>query len=519
MPKFTQHKSRAVIYDGIKATDLWNGDRGWDILSGPSSNNKQDENYYFRNVPWLYRGVKDRAHSVSKVPFAIVNGEGVELDTSGQWEDTLNFMPLPRNLIQRIEQSIAMAGRAYVFMETNSFQYVKKLVYCTPTSISEHYDPQTGELDYYIRRVRGQERPVPCENIIAIYDPDYDTEQGPAQSSDAKAALNAAGVLFNADQFISQYFSRGAIRATILSVDTADQREAQRLQAWWEDVVAGIRNAWSALVVRSKTATPTVIGSGLEGLQNSELTKEKRQDISTALGVPESRMWSSAANYSTAEVEDSKYFSDLIVPECWLIQDAFNSCLFTEVHHMAGYRFEFRPEATEKYNKEEAFRAQAFDLYAKTLKPSVAAQLVGLQLPAGMTYEMLDGQPVISQVQTALETAKPSQTLPILESGPMYQEANTTAMMSLDALRELDWWQRKALKMAREGKPMTFEFRTEALPQQIRAVIVEELGDCTSAEGVKKLFGRFSGSAKPADPMALLAAELKRANDLLEAHV
>jgi hypothetical protein len=290
---------RLAIYDGsVKTIDSGFSDQ-WYTADVNDTSAKMGIQDYFIRVPWLYAAVTDKATTAESVPFAIVKPDGTDLDTSGTWANELGLFPSPRQLIYKIVESLTIAGRAYLFLETNVNNYVKSIKYCLPTSIHEKYDEDTGDLLYYERDIsRGRKKRVDPKNIIAIYDPDYTVEQGPGNSSRAMAAMDAAGVLFNADQFTSMYFARGSIKATILSVDTADQKEAVRLQSWWDDVIGGVKNAWTALVIRAKLATPTVIGQGLEGLENDSLTKAKRQDISTAIGVPESRMWSAAANYA-----------------------------------------------------------------------------------------------------------------------------------------------------------------------------------------------------------------------------
>jgi hypothetical protein len=502
---------KLFLYDGMKEVELWSGDKGWDVISGPSSvpGRAMSLQDYFISVPWLYRAVKDRATTLKKVSFAIVNDSGAELDASGTWKNELGIFPYPRRMLHQIEESLVMTGRAYLFLETNDYGYVKSVKYCLPTSIKEVYD-DNGDLLHYERAMKRERKVVAKENIVAIYDPDYTVEQGPGNSSAAKAAMLAAGVLFNTDMFIAQYFLRGAIKATILSVDTADQKEAARLQAWWEDVVAGIKNAWTALVIRAKSAIPTIIGHGLEGLENDSLTKSKRQDISTAIGVPESRLWASSANYATAEVEARSYFNDVIVPECWNIEEALNAQLFTVEHHMEGYRWEFRPETGAGYSKDQQAQSTAYVGYVGSgMLPSVAAQLVGLELPGEMEYEDLDPEeedaplPKVEPVQQPLLPPPPTEAVPLDDD------------MSGDMLK----WQRKAVKWLERGKALAdMPFESDCIPNQVEDQIREGLSACTNTEKIKAVFDQVKEEEPtPIDSMYLLALELRRANDLVEA--
>jgi hypothetical protein len=506
-------KRKQIVYDGVKAVDLWNGDRGWDILSGPSTdmNRRLTAEDYFIQVPWLYRAVKDRATSVKKVTFAILNGSGEDVDNSGSWADDLGIFPYPRRTLHQIEESLVMAGKAYLFLETNPYNRIKAVKYILPTSIKEVYD-DNGDLQYYERSIKGKRIRVNPGNICAIYDPDHTVEQGPGQSSAAKAALMAAGVLFNTDQFIASYFARGAIKATVLSVDTSDQKEAIRLQAWWEDVVGGIKNAWSALVIRGKTAVPVVIGQGLEGLENDSLTMSKRQDISTAIGVPESRMWAASANFATAEVEAKAYFNDVIIPECWLIEEAFNAQIFTREHGYAGYRWEFRPESNEGFGKDQQAQAAAFASYVTSgIKQSIAAQFVGLELPEDMEYEDLDPEEKPAPDVVTVLPNDPGQ----LPEGANPPQLGDGMPSDAQAMRSALYnWKSACLAAVKTGHPANIDFDNPAVPQLVADFLHYELDATNDTQAVNDLFrqAREMCKSEPIDPIML---ELKRANDLL----
>ena len=503
---------KTIVYDGMKAIDLWNGDRGGDIISGGSSDGTQrmTAQDYFVSVPWLYRAVKDRATCVKKVAFAIVNEKGDDIDASATWQNELDIFPYPRRLIHQIEESLVMTGRAYLFLETNGYSYVKAVKYCLPTSITEVFDKDTGDLLYYERRVNGKTKRVAPLNMVAIYDPDYTVEQGPGKSSAAKAALLAADVLFNTDRFIAMYFQRGAIKATILAVDTADQKEANRLQAWWEDTIAGKLNAWAAQIIRGKTVTPTIVGQGLEGLENDSLTASKRQDISTAIGVPESRMWAASANFATADVENEIYFNDVIVPECWLIEEAFNAQLFTAEHKMQGYRWEFRPEISEGFSDDQSKQATAFVAYVGSgMLPSIAAQIVGLELPGEMEYEDLDPEEVepVAPVIQVLPGQEQGQ-LPPPEEKPVDAQAVRSALYN---------WKAAALASVKTGHDAGIDFDNPCIPVVVYDFLHYELTEAKDAPAVNDLFKQARDMCKGdiVDPVLILAQEIKLAREAL----
>jgi hypothetical protein len=189
-------------------------------------------------------------------------------------------------------------------------------------------------------------------------------------------------------EFKSAYFARGAIKATVLTIDgNPADAEMKKLEAWWKRFFAGVSQAWQTAAVRAGV-TPVVVGEGLESLSNSELTNESRQSIATALGVPHSIVAADSANFATAQQDELNFLNNCIIPESRLIERTLNRQMFQPV----GLRFQFQPDRLSAMQEDEEQRANAYSLYVNAkIKPSIAAQLVGLGLPDGITYEMLDG--------------------------------------------------------------------------------------------------------------------------------
>ena len=511
---------KLMVYDGlsVKGISPWDldSDKGWTPLNGPTKQVGID--LYFARVPWLYRGVMDRANNVASMPFAVMRG-GTDFADNQVWDvqkTDLAFLSNPKRLFHQLEQSLAMTRRAYVFLETNASGYVKAIKYCNPYSITEKYNEDTGELMGYERTYgkRGLKMEVAPENILAIYGPDFLTETGPAQTSDAKAALTAAGVLFNADRFIANYFERGAIKATILTVD-GGRDEAERLQSWWGDVIQGVKNAWSAVVLRMKEVKATVIGEGLESLQNNELTTERRQDIATALGVPESHLWSAAANYATKAEDEKQYIKGTITPECELIAEAFNAQLFTKAHRLDGYAIEFRPETLEIFQADAAEQAQAASTFAELFEKFPTFDLWeqslimhGYELPDKLTaaakkYYADKESRAEEMAQAMAEPPETGQTgqdddEPEQDEPPQPNEQEVRSVLAA--------WKRKAELFYKKTGSALCPFETTIIPADQQAAIRAALARVENKDDIK--------AAMDAQPDYL--GELRRANDLLE---
>jgi len=126
-------------------------------------------------------------------------------------------------------------------------------------------------------------------------------------------------------------------------------------------------------------------------LGNVPLTEEKRQDVGTALGIPLSLLLANAANYATAQADRRNFYELTIIPEADLVARTINEQLLTAM----GLALVFRPEAMSIFQADEAQRASAFSSYTSGgLKPSIAAQLLGITLPEGVEYADLDPEPV-----------------------------------------------------------------------------------------------------------------------------
>jgi hypothetical protein len=186
-------------------------------------------------------------------------------------------------------------------------------------------------------------------------------------------------------------------------------------------VVSGVKNAWSANVAGTHEITPIVIGSGIDELSNNTLTMEKREDIATALGVPHSLVLSNAANFATAEADRLNFYETTILPEATLIAESLNRQLF----HPLGLNFTFKPSEMSIYQEDEEQRAVAFKTYVDAgILPSIVAQMLGLNLPEGITPEMLD--PIQEPTPPIILPAAPPAPLPQL-TGPVAGEGDEYA--------------------------------------------------------------------------------------------
>ena len=552
---------KQLLFDGsnLKSINPWDLDstQGWTILGG--NQEPQQLDILAQRVPWLYRAIKDRSNNVSSMPWCIEMGED-EVSTSATWSESkpreLEFISSPRKLFSQIEQSMVMAGKAYLALEVNKGGYIQSIKYLNPATIAEVYNKnrdttnwhgqeyKPGDLMGYTRTINGQtfdcsrsDKPaVPgMVQIVAVYDPDYTVEIGPGKASDALAALTAAGVLYSYDTFVQKYFANGAIKASILTVEGATQSETTRLENWWSDVVTGIPNAWRSIVIALRGGqtpgkiAPVVIGEGMEGLKDNDLSTLRRQDISTALGIPESRLWSAAANMATRKEDEAAYFRGTIMPECDLIQEALNEQIFNAIHHLDGYRIEFQPETLDVFQEDESQRAgslgqlitsgvpllMAMDILGYDLTDEQRAELEALAAPEP------DPEPVITPItETPIPVPAPEPMAEVEEpEAPIEDVPTIDQIASIRAM--LKNWQKKALHAHKLTGFSDVGWETDLLPQAQVNGIHASLIACETPEQIKGVFGAVD-IGKPAlaeiamDDDGDLIAQLKRAIDVME---
>lgn len=474
------------FYDGngMKSVTL-DGDEGW-VIHGENAPATTLETYVNR-LGWLRRAVGLVADTAKGVPFAITV-KGKDFDTSDAWENKLGFLPNPRRLIEQISRSMIVYGNGYAFPNVNPANYVKSVDYWIPSSVEILRDTKTNRVTGFKRNKQDYQ----LESVIHFWPASEQVEDGPNPSSAALSALFAAGALYNMGEFVARYFDSGAVKVTLLAVKTNDKNEAVKIGDWWRKFVSGKNNAFQNRVINADMVDPKVIGDGLNDLENSELSRSSVEAISGALGVPQSMLMSNAANYATARVDQYNLYNTTVIPICERIADVLNEQLFTKQFKMDGYKIEFRAESLDAFHEDELTRAGAYSSYVNAkIKPSIAAQIVGIELPNGVEYADLDPEP----------TPEPPPPMVVNNNAPRVQSDPEDA-------EELRRWMRKSINALERGKSPAVEFVSDKITAAKKAEITARLGECKTRDEIMAAF-----DSEPQDDR--IAVELKRANDML----
>lgn len=325
---------------------------GGDVMVGGSLNDTDIKPFdAFKKVPWLHRAVDLRAKAVASMPYVLYQGTGdTEVTESERYKGILDGL---WTRLYRTEAALCLYGGAYWVTDTNRWGLNITPRWVMPTTISPQFDEKKGLTGFTRRLKQYEEYPLKLEQVVYFWMPSLDAEEGPG-CPPALVALSAAGVLYNLDRFVEGYFIRGAVRPTLLRVDgNPPPAEKNRIKDAWRRI-AGVKKAYEPEVF-SKNVTVETFGDTPRETTSNELSQQKREDVSTALGVPHSLLFSNAANYATAMVDYLAFYDGTIVPQCRLIQEAIN----TQLLKTLGVRLEFQPRKLEAYQESELQKAQA----------------------------------------------------------------------------------------------------------------------------------------------------------------
>lgn len=518
----------AIFPDEYKSSILYDEDTdAWVYISGKPEQ-KEDPRSYYKIIPTLYRGVDKRAKAVANMPFTLYKGE-TEFDTSADWQNKVGLIPSMYALLWVIEAGLTLAGKAYLKQEKNQAEYAKLLRHLDPTSVElDQEKAKKGEIVF-----KRKDMTYKPGEIVYFWYPDPYIEIGPPSSSPAGTALNACGVLANIDEFAKKYFARGAIKAMLFAAEGMPKGEAEKFESWWQKFVGGVKNAFSTRVLNAAKMTPVVVGEGIKELEDTTVTQEKREEIAAALDIPFAILFSNAANYATAQQDKRNWIEDFVKPECNFIAGVLNEQLFADL----GLRLEFQPESLSVMQEDESQRASALKALTDSNVPLLMAMdILGYELTDEQRAELeqaeADAEAQAEELRQRLANAAqqpPSQTGQEQPGNTprMAQEGQREAQMgdkgkSIDTQalgRELSIWQAKCIAALKRGEAAdSVPFVPVVISREAYSRIGLRLKECKTAEEVKGVFAQdWDLPPVKHDGLALIAVELKRANDLLEA--
>lgn len=334
------------------------------------------------------RCINYRANSLREYPW-IVERDGQKIFS---FEDKELYNPdfiLIRdiiNLLSSVEISLIRFSQAFIEIEN------RKLL--NPKFILIDTDKSTDEILGYTYKLREKEIKYTPEELIYIVDSDYD---GSPFQSILDTVIVDQNVLKSIDTFITSFFSNGAIKATIVTVDGyPTDEETKRLERMLKTVATGVKNAFKSIVLRVPVKTE-VIGSGLEDYK-PELNERKILDIVTAFEIFPSLILPNASNYATALSDRKEFYSSILNPRV----RNFSNCLNQQFLNDYGYNLVFLPDKLSVMQVDENIRSQSLtNLINAGFDILTAVEILGYDLTDEQKQRLIDKNS--KEEQTAID--------------------------------------------------------------------------------------------------------------------
>lgn len=468
---------QAIFLDGARAEKIGLSslsEEAWVTLFGQGLESSTTGTLY-RTVPWFYRAVHLRAQAVSSIPWAFVNESDEDVFTSeDQSASPWPWLVNPGRMFYLAEASLSIFGAAYFALMKNDFGIGKELRWFLTPSIKPIFSKESG-LGGFTRRVGTSDKKLKREEVIYHWLPDPFVEIGPG-SPPAAAAMCAAGVLENIDHFTADFFKRGAIKATILSIaGQTTPTEREKLKSWWSRAFEGIRNAWSTEVFNMDALHVNTIGEGLESLANNTLTNEKREDISTGFGIPQSILFSNAANFAVSQQDELNFYNQTVIPQAQLQQENWNEQLFAPM----GYRLEFRPNEMSIFQEDEEQRAGSLLQLTQAMAAVPREELLLAMDILG--YDLTDEQRAMLEREP--ENPEPA---PVVVTTPAVQSEYTNGNGTGEA--HMQKWLKKSLKAHKAGRSAAVPFESDAIPAGASGAISGALSQARTEAEIREAF-------------------------------
>jgi HK97 family phage portal protein len=473
---------------------------GWarDLQESPDRVSSTSEAYAY--VPLIFRALRLRCDAVASVPERITKGEQ---PAEWPWKET----PLPE-LLWRTEASLLLTGAAYWLKLRNRVK-VLGIQWLNPLTMSVHTEAvdevvrgiRTTRRRIYFEQSAGGEEPRRFEADEIVYFREFNpaNDVGPGVSA-VQVALTDAQLMRYMSRFAARFFEGGAMPVTMVGVENAQlsPSERERVEGFFKRSITSISNAFKVLVL-SAGIKPAVLTPPLNTLAMPELSDASRRNIASAFGIPQT-MLEDAANYATAREHRLSFWQDTVRPREVIIEGGINRQLLEPL----GYHLELAWNEMDVFQADEAERAESLQRLVTAGFPlDLAAEVLGMELTDEQWERLRD------EVERKNDEARRV----LAEADPANSVGQNQANADADVSAEMRRWERKALRRIKDGKPAVCEFESEVIPDSLAAVISEGLSAASTPDEVKAVFDQHE--PKPA-PVVDLAAELKRANDMLE---
>jgi HK97 family phage portal protein len=335
----------------------------------------------YREVGTFRRAAKIRAQAVSDVPWAVYR-RGAD---KAVWNNE-STSPAPPQLGVIAYLPAIMRKAALAYQLVGSVLYKKEVVgnriaslsYLSPGACTIFFqDGRLYKVQYMPQGGYGVAGTFAPDQLAWTFDDDPFYEIGNGGSGDGGSGARSGSVKRSLEQFATNFLASGAVRATMIKVAPhTSQDERARLKSWFQAVFGGARNSGTVEAVSKDTEFQTV-GDGVKDLEYGEVSRDQKESICEALGVPPSLLLANAANYATALSHELTFLRYTVVPDANAIADMLN----VHVLEPMGYKLqieEYRMDAFQAAQFEQAQSVRNL-VGAPTITKEEARELMGYE--------------------------------------------------------------------------------------------------------------------------------------------
>jgi len=421
-------------------------------------------------VPWLYRAIQTIIEAINGLPR---NEEDLEaLPVNVQWS----------NFLDEVVGDYLLTGAMFCIIEDNKYGKSQELRRFHPDAMELVTDSQYGLVGFK-RKLGANEIPFKRGEIGYAWIPSRENEIA-IGTSPAQNALKAAGLLMAIDTYGKKYFDSGAINPTMVEIpgfEAMPAAEQERTSNIFKRMFsAGMTKAHEVFPISSETKVHA-LGSPMSELAVGELTDKKREDISTSLGIPQSLLFSSAANYATAREDNKHFYQKTVIPLARKIEGMINPYF---LNHNINIQLEFREQELDLFQADEAQRSDSL------------ANLVNVGIPLVTALEIL-GYDLNEEQWAAVRSISDTQDEPLqMEDGNIpavsVTEDDIIEVRSFKPVvsiaTHLDQWETKATKAFKRVGNAEVNFESHLIPESLQAAIRGHLSEIEIRSEISDVF-------------------------------
>ena len=452
---------------------------GW-TLGATTANKVSTPAGAYEKIPIINTAVGLRSDSLTAVPVYTFKG-----DEAVDWPFPQDLM----SLLWQTEAGMLTAGAGYWLKINDRGGRIKALQWLNPTTMTVKFNGfrEDGTFGLLFTQQLDAGQSHTWNETQMVYFREWslrsDVSPGPSATS---VALDASNLHYQMTRFAKEHFEKGVMPVVLLSFeDNPSTEETSRVENWFKRQAMGLTNGIGSVLGLGSKITPTILTPDMDKLAMPELAEYARHQVANAFRIPQS-MLDDAANFATASAHNLQFWRNTILPRLRLYEAAINEQLMEPM----GLSIRFAPQEMDVFQVDEEVRAGSYSTYVNTqMKPSVAAEMLGLELPSGVEYADLD-----TDAKEMQESANDTQAQPDnSEKALILNLADTDDLIiewepKTDTNQDLKRWQKKARTSLAKGRGATVVFESNYITEGIHEFIAEGLKTASSTEDIKAVF-------------------------------